>query len=66
MGYVKNTLCCGYGAKGTKTTGYDCVIIPGAMKADSVAPAALPNSVCGRDKGLVAASGTTPVTLCCT
>ena len=56
-------MCCGgYGSKGTKTSGgYDCLLIPGAMTKNSAVkfPA-----MCGGKGGLVAASGTTGVTLC--
>jgi len=61
-GFVKGTLCCGYGQKGTKTEGYDCVQIPGAMKPD--ASAVVPQQICGGNKGLVSATGMTAVTIC--
>jgi hypothetical protein len=48
---------------GTKTTGYDCVMIPGASKASNKAP--VPNSICGNGKGLVTTViGMTPATVC--
>jgi hypothetical protein len=51
--------CCGYGLDGKQISGYDCVIIPGAI---SIAAAAIdvPNQFCG-DIGLykVAATATT-------
>jgi len=52
---VQGSLCCGYGTDGKKTTGYDCLIIPGAQKA--AAPSALiPNQAfCGVN--LVTADG---------
>jgi hypothetical protein len=28
----QGSICCGYGSTGKATSGYDCVIIPGAMK----------------------------------
>ncbi len=47
----------------TKSTGYDCVMIPGATKASNKSP--VPNSICGNGKGLVTlAAGTTSATVC--
>ena len=58
-------MCCGYGSDGLQfiVAGYDCVMIPGAAKpADS---AAVAPKLCGTKGGLVSASGTTQVTICC-
>jgi len=47
--------CCSYGSDGMQTMGFDCLIIPGAMKADlsplekSITAA---NMFCGQEKGL--------------
>jgi len=55
--------CCGYGADGMKTTGYDCIVIPGAEKqADGAAVAA--TKQCGRTKGLVTADDGANATVC--
>ena len=58
----QNTLCCDYGTKGTKTSGYDCLMIPGASKATG---GAAPATQCGGGGGLVTATGTTLKTVCC-
>ena len=50
--FWQGSICCGYGSKGTKTTGYDCVMIPGASKATANKNPA-PNSICGNGKGLI-------------
>ncbi len=49
---LQGSICCGYGSKGTKTTGYDCIMIPGASKATAMKNPA-PNSICGNGKGLI-------------
>jgi hypothetical protein len=59
---VDQSVCCGYGAEGTKTSGYDCLMIPGAAKKADSAP--VPPTQCGGLGGLVTASGTTPATIC--
>ena len=64
--FSQNEKCCNYGANGDGTEGYDCLLIPGASRADSagLAPPGpnttpaqarrLQNSVfCGRSAGLV-------------
>ena len=48
----QGSVCCGYGSKGTASSGYDCVMIPGAVGKVPFA-----NSICGQGKGLVTASG---------
>ncbi|XP_071749656.1 uncharacterized protein [Lepeophtheirus salmonis] len=50
-GFTKGSVCCGYGEDGMKTSGYDCVIIPGAEK--KTGKLANSNAFCGRSKGLV-------------
>ena len=68
MYYIfQGTKCCNYGADGNKiaTTkgGYDCVIIPGALKATDSALKS--PKICGSMMGLISATGTISVTLCC-
>jgi hypothetical protein len=56
---VKGTVCCGYGVDGLAGVGAigggDCIIIPGAEKADDAAQVA--QQICGSKMGLVTASG---------
>ena len=57
-------MCCGYGTLGVDTKGYDCVIVPGAVKSaspyDGVA-----NQFCGGGGfNIIAAGSTTFVTVC--
>jgi hypothetical protein len=59
---LQGSICCGYGSKGTLTSGYDCVMIPGATKAADKVP--VPNSICGQGKGLVTVTKGTTVTVC--
>ncbi len=62
-GLTSGSVCCGYGTKGTVTSGFDCAIIPVAVKM--TANTALPhNAFCGRSAGLVVAKGTTAATVC--
>lgn len=70
MAKVNDLVCCGYGAAGLRATdeAYDCLMIPGALKADDLATN-LPVSQCGRSLGLVsadaaAAGATTGRTIC--
>ena len=58
-GLVKS--CCGYGTKGTKTVGDDCLNIPNLTTSKG---AAKPSAMCGGKGGLVTASGTTSKTVC--
>ena len=51
----QGTKCCSFGAKGTKTMGYDCVNIPGAEKAGATKKMTGSN-LCGRSNGLVTSS----------
>lgn len=64
-GFNKGTMCCAYGADGKKiaTVGYDCIIIPGALKAaDSVVK---PPKQCGTKAGLgTADANADSVTVC--
>ena len=63
-GVVKQSSCCGYGSNGMKSTGvYDCIIIPGAVKASD--SAAKPSKQCGGMKGLVTATNGLTMTVCC-
>jgi len=62
-GVVKQSSCCGYGSNGMKSTGvYDCIIIPGAVKASD--SAAKPSKQCGGMKGLVTATNGLTMTVC--
>ena len=55
--------CCGYGDDGRKRSGFDCVVIPGALTASkNTIPGA--QMVCGRSRGLGSASAG-PKTICC-
>lgn len=57
--------CCGYyGANGKKETGgNDCIMIPGASKAD--ADVAVPGTQCGGGKGLGTVTDGASKTICC-
>ena len=58
----KGSVCCGYGSDGKKTTGYDCIVIPGAAKTGG---ALIPNNAFCGGYGLVTANaGTTSKTIC--
>ena len=61
---TKNTVCCNYGSKGTKTTGYDCLTLPGAVKDTDMAAPIPNNRFCGRSKGLGDMDGGEPATIC--
>ena len=55
-GVIKGEECCAYGVDGEgidNKGGYDCVMIPGAVKADDNTPVA--QSICGNEAGLVTA-----------
>ena len=59
-------LCCGYGADGMKTTGYDCVIIPGALKGTANNMDLLASEFCGRQLATAALGMAKPAgTVCC-
>jgi hypothetical protein len=62
--FQKGDVCCNYGTDGKKTSGFDCLMIPGAVKAttNSIAVAV---TQCGGLGGLVTATGTASVTICC-
>merc|ERR1712226_1306574 len=46
---VKDSLCCGYGADGKNSAwGYDCLMIPGAVKGSSPYTVVTPVSLCGQ------------------
>jgi hypothetical protein len=52
---LQNSKCCGYGSVGVDTKGFDCVIIPGAVK--SLTPfTGVANQFCG-GKGFVTIAG---------
>ena len=62
--FSPQTKCCGYGNTGMATaTGYDCALIPGALK-NTANSAAIPENICGRGAGLVTANGMTAATVC--
>ena len=70
MAKVTDHICCAYGMDGLRADeeGYDCIMIPGALKSDLVDN--IPPSQCGRSLGLVsaaaaAAGATTGRTICC-
>jgi len=64
-GVIKPSSCCAYGADGMKSTGvYDCLIIPGALKAASPGTAASPAKMCGGVKGIVSATNGPTTTVC--
>ena len=46
-----------------QTSGYDCVLIPGALKATNTAIVGTEN-ICGRSAGLVTVNGATSTTVC--
>ncbi|XP_059081541.1 uncharacterized protein LOC131879286 [Tigriopus californicus] len=46
-GYTAKTQCCGYGSKGDDVNGYDCVVIPGALKQTDKQDPALGSQFCG-------------------
>ena len=54
-------VCCGYGTKGTLTTGSDCLVIPNMT---NTAGAKKPSAQCGGKGGLVTTTGTTAKTIC--
>ena len=60
-------MCCNYGADGKKIIatkgGYDCIMIPGALKASDSALKS--PKICGSKMGLITATGTTSATVCC-
>ena len=63
----QGTRCCNYGADGKKISdtkgGYDCILIPGAVKA---ADSAIKSpKICGSKMGLITATGTTNASVCC-
>jgi len=61
MSTGKITNCCGYGADGEQTEGYDCVVIPGAKKA-ATTTMAVPSKICGNL--FVTVSGMTATSIC--
>ena len=64
---IQGTKCCNYGADGKKISttkgGYDCILIPGALKASDSALKS--PKICGSQMGLITATGTTNATVCC-
>ena len=51
---MQQSVCCGYGSKGTATaSGYDCIIIPGASLVGGTMK---PANQCGGYQGLQTAS----------
>eukprot|EP00096_Caligus_rogercresseyi_P007893 TRINITY_DN26032_c0_g1_i1.p1 TRINITY_DN26032_c0_g1~~TRINITY_DN26032_c0_g1_i1.p1 ORF type:complete len:403 (+),score=38.83 TRINITY_DN26032_c0_g1_i1:23-1210(+) len=61
-GFTKGSVCCGYGEDGKKTSGYDCVIIPGAEK--KTGKVVNSNAICGRSVGLVDMTMGAAATVC--
>ena len=45
--FFKPSVCCGYGMDGMKTSGYDCVTIPGAAKTTADMKGVV-ERICGR------------------
>ena len=66
--HKKGSSCCGYGADGAKTGGYDCLLIPGPEKAIVPSPAThLALGMCQAGGGMGLASlvaGTASITIC--
>lgn len=65
-GIILGTMCCNYGEDGKKIIatkgGYDCIMIPGALKATD--SALVSPKICGSKMGLITATGTTSATVC--
>jgi len=61
----KEALCCGYGADGMKTTGYDCVIIPGALKGTANNMDVMASEFCGRQLATAALGAAKPAATVC-
>ena len=61
MGIIDQNSCCGYGTAGTKTGGYDCIDIPGAVTGTMMTKGA-GERFCGRN--LVTAAGAVSKTIC--
>ena len=70
MHYFQQSMCCGYGAAGLGTMGYDCLVIPGAAKVASPYTLLPYNAFCGQG-GLISAAAAANVeatggkTICC-
>merc|ERR1712083_455486 len=61
---VKDSLCCGYGADGKNSAwGYDCLMIPGAIKGSSPYTVPTPVSNCGQGNGLAYTTGSYKTTV---
>merc|ERR1711910_165304 len=61
---VKDSLCCGYGADGKNSAwGYDCLMIPGAIKGSSPYTVPTPVSNCGQGNGLAHTTGSYKTTV---
>ena len=56
--------CCNYGSDGKKTTGYDCLLIPGALKTLTTTIPALASAFCGRSQGIGTVSAAPGKTIC--
>ncbi|XP_059081532.1 uncharacterized protein LOC131879276 [Tigriopus californicus] len=48
MGFTKSSECCGYGNDGKGVNGYDCVVIPGALKQTAKEELIPGSQICGR------------------
>ena len=60
--YIQGEVCCGYGSKGTKTTGGDCINIPHLTHVTKGTHKL--SAMCGGKGGLGTTSGTTAATVC--
>ena len=58
-----NNNCCGYGGNGLATSGFDCVIIPGAEKMTAPAAMIAGDAFCGRN-GLATINNMASKTVC--
>ena len=65
--FTSKDMCCGYGTNGSKTTGqWDCIIIPGIVKATKTNTHSLKAvRQCGRGQGIVTKNEGTTATVCC-
>ena len=55
--------CCGYGEDGKKKSGFDCLVIPGALTGNKMMTLEGAPMICGRSRGLGSFS-TGPKTIC--
>lgn len=66
---LSDSNCCGYGANGIGSMGYDCIMIPHATRQTTSGAQVPGNAFCGRSKGLAitntAGTATATVSICC-